>query len=188
MRLSSRTFGQVKVEAPKEVKIRLSQQAKTLVSHSQTATGTALIALESAARAILAELDQYQSFEDSSYFEFGSWDSSQTIRANLQATISNIRVKTGIKEGAIHGQQKDVSVAEEFTSNVFSQQTANEIAKKAGEMLNSGGGALDKGSDVLNWLIKYKTWLLVVVTMAVAAYLINSGADIAKMLPFINKK
>lgn len=183
MRLAG--FGQVKVEATKEEKINLTKQAKGLVSASQVQTGPMLLALESSVRALLAKLDSLQAFEDSSFFEIGSWDSSQTIRANLQAAINNIRVRSGVREGTVHSQQRDVSVAAETVSNVASRQFVKDVETQARKMTGEAGKSLQKGWSLLTWLEEHKTWLLILVTLLIIGYVVRTGTDLAKLIPFV---
>ena len=123
----ARHFGDTeKKEATKEQKIALTGNAKHLNAQSQTAETIQRIggpgALEALVRANMTQIDGLVMFEESGILDWGSWDSSQTIRANLQATINNIRVNTGTREGTVHGQQRDVSVATETVSNIASKE------------------------------------------------------------------
>lgn len=111
-------MGQVaaRKEAESDTKRSLSKQAISVNDRSKALAVSSLPSLEAEARAVLALLDTYQAWDGSSWPLVG-YDSSQTARANLQAAISNIRVRTGVKEGAIHGQQQDVNVLVETAKN-----------------------------------------------------------------------
>lgn len=157
-------LGQLKTPASKADKISLSEQGKQLVATSQSASGDTLTSLETTVRATLSRLDALQSFEDSSYFETGSWDSSQTIRANLQAAINNIRVRAGTRQGTVHTQQRDVSVATETVKNIptevkniptnlkasimdSAKEAAREISKEA--VTSAANAAEDTGNKMV---------------------------------------
>lgn len=136
----------------------ISQQAISINDRSRSLPVAALPGLEGEARAALALLDTYQPFEKFSWLLF-SYDSSQTVRANLQAAISNIRVKTGAKEGAIHGQQKDVNLLTETAKNY-----PGAVGERAKELGNAAGDALKCVKDPITcwWEKTSKTQKLAV--------------------------
>lgn len=111
-------------EANNDTKRALTKAAISVNEMSRSLPVQALPAVEAQARAHTSVLDSYQPWSEPTAAElalypavywlwYGKWDSSQTVRANLQAAVSNIRVKTGAKEGAIHGRQTDVSLLAE---------------------------------------------------------------------------
>lgn len=139
--LSDLGLGQVRKEAESDVKRSLTKQAISVNGRSTALPVTSLPALESEARGVLALLDGYQAWDGSSWPLVG-WDSSQTVRANLQAAISNIRVRSGTKEGAIHGQQTDVNVLTETAKN-----TPGAVKQQAGDMVDAAKAAADCAKD-----------------------------------------
>lgn len=144
--------------AENDTKRSLSKQAISINDRSDSLPVAALPGLEGEARGVLALLDTYQAWDGSSWPLVG-WDSSQTVRANLQAAISNIRVKTGAKEGAIHGQQKDVNLLTETAKNY-----PGAVGERADELGNAAGDALKCVKDPITcwWEKTSKTQKLAV--------------------------
>lgn len=144
--------------AENDTKRSLSKQAISINDRSDSLPVAALPGLEGEARGVLALLDTYQAWDGSSWPLVG-WDSSQTVRANLQAAISNIRVKTGAKEGAIHGQQKDVNLLTETAKNY-----PGAVGERAKELGNAADDTLKCVKDPITcwWEKTSKTQKLAV--------------------------
>lgn len=146
-------------EADNDTKRAFTKNAIAINAQSQAAPVQALPTIGAQAAGLLSALSAFQPWTEPSAAEiaarsvgngglywlwYGKWDSSQTVRANLQAAINNVRVKTGAKEGVIHGQQRDVNVWVETA-----RETPAAVEQRARELALQGQDAVKCVSNPL---------------------------------------
>jgi len=143
-------------EADRDTKVKLTAWAKSLNARSQTVAPAMASPLEAEIRAATSNLDMFQPWDDSDALSVAarvlSWgmvdtsryDSSQTVRANLQRALLNVRIRTGVREGRIPtAPERDVSVAAEFGKNVASSEFVSDVGRRGVEILEHPAAVFD---------------------------------------------
>ena len=139
--------------ADNDVKRAFTKNAIAINAQSQAVLPQVLPAIGATAAGVMAALNAFQPWSEPSAAEiaarsignaglywvwYGKWDSSQTIRANLQAALNNVRVRSGQREGAVLGQQRDVNVWAETA-----RETPAAVEQRARELAAKGASAVE---------------------------------------------
>lgn len=141
--------------ADNDTKRAFTKNAIAINAQSQAVPVQALPAIEAQARGVMAALNTFQAWSEPSTAElalrpalywlwYGKWDSSQTVRANLQAALNNVLVRGGQRGGTVIGQQRDVNVWAETA-----RETPAAVEERAREMAAQGRDAVECVSNPL---------------------------------------
>lgn len=143
-------------EADNDTKRAFTKNAITINSLSQSLPPVALQAIAAQANGVMSALAAFQPWSEPTTAElalypavywlwYGKWDSSQTVRANLQAAVNNVRVRGGERDGAVLGQQRDVNLAVEMA-----RETPAAIEQRARELAAKGETVVECASNPLS--------------------------------------
>lgn len=136
------------IEASDEKKLELTKAAASILKQTEAlpargAPPSQIAFLETAARGIQSELAKYQMWT-ASWWNY--YESSQVVRENTQAAIHNLRIKQGVKDGAIQGR----SNADSSPWMLVAQgkgELGKEISKTAGNVAYGAGKIATRAAD-----------------------------------------